>query len=163
MDFVKDVQPIFSATCYECHGPAKQKAKLRLDSKELAMAGGNSGPSIVPGDSAKSYLVKRLLGQGDEDQMPAKHDPLSDAQIATVRAWIDQGAAWPDGASTAGAKIERHWAYVKPTRPPVPASADPRDAGLGPQPDRRLRPGPAGEGRVLRPRPRPTGPRSSAG
>ena len=96
MDFVRQVQPILQSACYECHGPKKHKGKLRLDSRPLAMHGGGSGRAIVPGDSGKSYLIQRVLGRGDEDRMPLKHDPLSDEQIAVLRAWIDQGAEWPD-------------------------------------------------------------------
>jgi mono/diheme cytochrome c family protein len=121
VDFVRDVQPIFKASCYECHGEKKPKGKLRLDSKALAMKGGANGAAIVPGKGRESYLVKRLRGDGGEDRMPLDHDPLSAAQIALVERWIDEGAAWPDAASVATAKIESHWAYAKPVRPPLPA------------------------------------------
>ena len=57
----------------------------------------------MPGDSAKSYLVHRLLGEGGEDQMPLDHDPLPVDQVALIRAWIDQGAEWPVAAGTTAA------------------------------------------------------------
>src|SRR6476659_8708157 len=73
VDFEKDVQPIFKATCYECHSAKKIKGNLRLDAKELAMKGGSNGVGITPGKGKTSYLVKRLRGEGDEDRMPLDH------------------------------------------------------------------------------------------
>src|SRR4051812_42193442 len=96
VDFATQIQPILKQACYDCHGPQKQKGKLRLDSRELALAGGGTGPAIVPGNSSASYLIKRVLGEGDEDRMPIKRDPLTADQIALLKLWIDQGAHWPD-------------------------------------------------------------------
>src|SRR5438128_1858357 len=109
VDFVRDIQPILKTSCYECHGPAKQKGKLRLDAKPLALKGGKSGPVIVPGNSEKSGLIERLTTGSDDDRMPQDKDALPAEQIALIRRWIDQGAPWPDSASAAGAKIEKHW------------------------------------------------------
>jgi hypothetical protein len=121
VDFVKSIQPIFASACYECHGEKKPKGKLRLDSKELALKGGSSGKSIIPGSAKQSYLIKRLHGEGGEDRMPLDHDPLPARQVAMVERWINEGANWPDSASISTAKIETHWAYVKPVRPAIPA------------------------------------------
>ena len=120
IDFPSQIQPILKEACYSCHGPDKQKGKLRLDSRELALLGGGSGPAIVPGNGKDSYLVRRIQGEGDEDRMPIKHDPLTAEQTALVKAWIDQGATWPDSANLAGAAIAKHWAYQKPVRPALP-------------------------------------------
>src|SRR5689334_18339670 len=68
VDFVHEVQPILRESCYSCHGPEKKKGDLRLDSKSLAMKGGESGPSIVPGNSIKSPLVQRLISTDDEER-----------------------------------------------------------------------------------------------
>jgi mono/diheme cytochrome c family protein len=124
VDFVRDVQPIFKASCLECHGPQKQKGQFRLDSKTHAMKGGITGKAIVPGKGAESPLVQLLLLADPDERMPRKAKPLSKAQIDLLRAWIDQGAAWPDSASV-DAKVQQHWAYVKPERPRMPAVADP--------------------------------------
>ncbi|MDF2440163.1 MAG: hypothetical protein JWN98_1147, partial [Abditibacteriota bacterium] len=120
IDFVSQVQPIFVTNCYPCHSAQKVRGKLRLDAKALAMAGGLSGVAIVPGNSEKSYLVQRILGAGDEARMPLGHNPLTPAQIQTIRAWIDGGAVWPQSASVE-VKPQKHWAYIKPTqhKPPV--------------------------------------------
>src|SRR5205823_4621476 len=96
VDFDREVRPILSSSCYECHGPRKQKGALRLDAKVTALAGGANGKSILPGRGAESLLVHRLKGGGGEDRMPLKKDPLTDAQIALITRWIDQGAPWPD-------------------------------------------------------------------
>jgi len=124
VDFVREIQPIFRQNCYQCHGPEKQKAQLRFDSKGSVYAGGQSGKTIEPGHSADSRVIHRVLGLDGDDRMPLHNDPLSAKQIALLKAWIDKGAVWPDSASVANAKIEKHWAYVKPVRPALPAVKD---------------------------------------
>ena len=99
VDFVKDVQPIFAARCYECHGPKKQESAFRLDHKGTALHGGEIGTAIVPGKSAESPLVKYVAGVEKDLKMPPKGDPLTAEQVGIIRAWIDQGAEWPDSAS----------------------------------------------------------------
>lgn len=93
--YEKDIQPIFEKNCFKCHGPQKQKAKLRLDSLDSALKGGEEGPDIVAGNSAKSPLVINVAQIGDEDDYmppPDKGKALSKDQIGLIRAWIDQGA-----------------------------------------------------------------------
>src|SRR5688572_10787746 len=124
VDFVRDIQPLFKASCLECHGPEKPKARFRLDSKAHALKGGIGGKSILPGKGAESPLVHLLLSTDPEERMPRKAPPLAKAQIDLIRAWIDQGAEWPDAASV-NAKVEQHWAYVKPSRPALPKVKDP--------------------------------------
>ena len=124
VDFVKDIQPIFQQSCYKCHGAQKHKGELRLDAKPLALKGGTTGPMLEAGHGDRSLIVQRLLGVGDDDRMPLKADPLPPAQIALVKAWIDQGAKWPDSASGSDAKLTKHWAYEKPVRPALPAVKD---------------------------------------
>jgi len=95
LTFVTDIKPIFDKSCIECHGPKKKKGDLRLDSRELALKGGEEGPSIKVGDSANSELVKLVARIGDEENwMPPvdKGKPLSPEQVGLIRAWIDQGA-----------------------------------------------------------------------
>src|SRR5688572_12648730 len=92
IDFVRDIQPIFEASCYKCHGPAKVRGGLRLDDRDAAMRGGESGALLVARRSGDSLIVRRILGLGGDDPMPKEGDPLTPAQIALIRAWIDQGA-----------------------------------------------------------------------
>jgi hypothetical protein len=120
IDFVRDIQPILKASCYACHGSGLQMGQLRLDSKQLALQGGHSGQVIIPGKSEESPLVQRILGLGDRARMPLQGEPLTRDQINRVRAWIDQGAPWPDEASLPEATIAKHWAYIKPARPEPP-------------------------------------------
>ena len=93
----KDIKPIFEKSCTKCHGAEKQKGKLRLDSLEAALKGGED-KVVIPGDSAGSILVHNVAHVGDEDDyMPPpdnkdKIPPLTREQIGLIRAWIDQGA-----------------------------------------------------------------------
>ncbi len=126
VDFVRDIQPIFKTYCAECHGPTKGRARLRLHTPELISRGGESGPILVPGNSQGSLLIHRVLGLDGDDRMPLDGDPLPEDAVARLRAWIDQGAPGPGGAtlsaSTAGPAepVLEHWAYVKPKRPALP-------------------------------------------
>jgi hypothetical protein len=121
VDFVRDVQPLLKEHCIACHGEKKQKGQLRLDSKTLALRGGTSGKVLLPGNGKQSRLVTILLEPNADDRMPQKADPLPTKAIDLIRAWIDQGAEWPDSASTANAEIPKHWSHVKPVRPATPA------------------------------------------
>ena len=120
IDFVSDIQPLFKGACYECHGPRKQEGGLRFDHKATALGAGDSGRVIVPGKSADSPLIRLVATPGDKG-MPRKGPRLTEEQIATLRAWIDQGAQWPDAASIVLANRTGHWAYTAPQRPPLPA------------------------------------------
>jgi mono/diheme cytochrome c family protein len=130
VDFTRDIEPIFRRYCYECHGPAGEtKGDLRLYSPDLIRSGGASGPVIAPGKSGDSYLIHRILGIGGEDKMPLERDPLPEATFALLRAWIDQGAVMPatspaTAIASVDAPLNRHWAYVAPTRPDLPSVAN---------------------------------------
>ncbi len=94
VDFARDVKPIFDATCVECHGSDKVRARLRMDSVEALQKGGKNGALLKPGDPENSLVMRRVLGLDGEDQMPLDKDPLSDAQIDTLRRWIAAGAPY---------------------------------------------------------------------
>ncbi|MGH7224134.1 MAG: DUF1549 domain-containing protein, partial [Gemmataceae bacterium] len=117
IDFIKDVRPIFAASCYSCHGEKKHKGDLRLDRKASALGGG----AIVPGKSAYSPLIQRVAGLEPDKKMPPKGPGLSAAQVGILRAWIDRGAVWPDDAETSA---RRHWAYQPLRDPPIPSIKD---------------------------------------
>ncbi len=93
--FASIVQPIFLASCVECHGSRKSKAGLRLDSFAHVIAGGESGNTVVPGNIADSELARRIsLERTDEDAMPPKKKQgLSPDQIEAVKWWIANGAS----------------------------------------------------------------------
>lgn len=118
VDFVRDVRPIFQSRCYECHGEKKQKSGLRLDLKSAALRGGDKhGPDIVPGKPADSPLIHFVTTQDEDEIMPPKGDRLTDSELKTLAAWIEQGAVWPDGVDVAK-EVDRldHWAF-KPIAP----------------------------------------------
>ncbi len=122
VDFRRDIEPIFRANCYKCHGTQKASSQLRLDLKASAMKGGMTGAVILPGSSKDSRLMHRILGEGGEQRMPLGGEPIKPEQIELIRKWIDQGAVWPDdsGLRTQGSGLPTHWAFVKPSRPALP-------------------------------------------
>lgn len=124
VDFVTDVQPILSVACYECHGPDAQEAGLRLDVRAMALAGADSGPVIVPGNSAQSRLIHLAAGLDHETgRMPPEDfgDALTGEQISLLRSWIDRGAEWPDDADGGTRRTSDHWSFqaIAKTEPPI--------------------------------------------
>jgi ankyrin repeat protein len=97
VDFVRDVQPILRQNCYGCHGPQQHMNNFRLDRRSDAMRGGTIAV-IGPGNSEGSRMYQRLIGPDFGPQMPPT-GKLQPEQIATIKAWIDQGAEWPDSAA----------------------------------------------------------------
>ncbi|MBK9384344.1 MAG: c-type cytochrome [Planctomycetes bacterium] len=99
VDFAKQIRPIFEARCAECHGPAKQKGKLRLDRSESVLPKNGKEGRLEPGHPEKSLLVEMIeLPADDPDAMPPEGDRLSAEQIALIRRWIQEGADWPASA-----------------------------------------------------------------
>jgi mono/diheme cytochrome c family protein len=127
--FETKIRPILATHCQECHGPRKQEANLRLDSRASVLAGGDNGPAARAGDPAHSLLVTAV--QYDSDvQMPPK-EKLDDASIAALVSWVEKGLPWPAESATsrpAGgvAKFiirpeDREFWSLKPVvRPPLP-------------------------------------------
>lgn len=109
VDFEKDVQPVLARSCFSCHSASLASAGLRLDSRASALK------VITPGNSANSRLIQMVEGVGTDKRMPLGGKPLDPALIAILRKWIDEGALWPEGGP------KKHWAYVKPVRPQIPA------------------------------------------
>jgi mono/diheme cytochrome c family protein len=119
VNFHRDIRPIFSETCYQCHGPddKQRKAELRLDSKTSAFADRGGHFAIVPGKPAESVLLQRITSTDPKKRMPhAKSGKkLSAQQIDLIRRWIEQGAPWSD-----------HWSFIPPARPAVPVVGNPQ-------------------------------------
>ncbi len=154
IDFVKDVQPIFAAACLKCHGPTLQEGEYRLDVREIALTKGASyAPNIIPKRSADSPLIQFVAGQVDGLQMPAKGPKLTAEQIGILRAWIDQGAPWPDSATIKIADKLAWWSLQPLRAVAVPATANdshPLDAFIrGKLTEQKLHPSPRAERRVL--------------
>jgi hypothetical protein len=134
VDFARDVEPIFHERCYMCHGSAVQMNGLRLDRKADALRGSLAGPVIVPGNSADSKLLQRVLSDQEGVRMPPAGEPLAGSQIDALRAWIDAGAEWPERAAPPELSAEdksRHWSYRPVQRlaaPEVQQQSWPRNA-----------------------------------
>ena len=143
VDFVREVRPIFETHCYECHGEVKHKGGLRLDVKAAALKGGdNDGPNIIPGKAKESSLIHFVTSTHEDEVMPPKGVRLSAEQVATLIAWINEGATWPDGVDLVKLKDKSdHWSFK-----PVKTFADLRtidafiDAKLAEQDLRRSQP-----------------------
>ena len=116
VDFTQEIRPLLSARCLNCHGPddASREAGLRLDRRDDALRVLDSGSrAIVPGDPAASELIVRVASDDPDLRMPPSGSgkPLTPQEIAVLRRWIEQGAAY-----------EGHWAWRPPqaATPPVP-------------------------------------------
>jgi mono/diheme cytochrome c family protein len=113
--FEKEVRPLLAENCFQCHGEAKQKGGLRLDSLEGVLHGGESGPAVVPGNPAESLLIEAVNHDGLE--MPPK-GKLSDAQIDALKRWVQIGAPWPGAghATSSGTPAVRRTALTDEDR-----------------------------------------------
>ena len=114
------VKELLAAKCHSCHGALKQKAKLRLETRDLML----KGEVIVPGQAAKSLLIERVEDMG-EDRMPPPEEgaALKSGEIALLRRWIDGGAKAPAGEPVRQGPGE-HWAFQVPRRTDLPDDAD---------------------------------------
>ncbi len=117
IQFNRDIRPLLSDACFQCHGPDKaaRKAKLRLDIEADAKADRDGVASIVPGDPMASESFLRMITTDHDDLMPPPESgkSLSKDEIALIKKWIEQGAPW-----------QGHWAYVRPERPTAPGVED---------------------------------------
>ncbi len=114
VDFNRDVRPVFSNICFECHGPDanERQTDWRLDTKEGAFQELDAGGfAIVPGKSAASEMYRRLTAEDPAERMPPEDFPKQPTkeQIENIKKWIDQGAKW-----------RGHWAFEKPQQPQPP-------------------------------------------
>src|SRR5262249_13202995 len=134
VSFNTEIRPLFEKSCWKCHGAAIQLSRFDLRTREAALKGGVKGADIVPGKAEESRLYRLVAGL-EKPAMPMD-GKLSDAEIARIKDWINQGAGWdtsaapaaPATASLAGLKDmvitpeqRSYWAFQKPVRPAVPA------------------------------------------
>jgi mono/diheme cytochrome c family protein len=163
VDFEREIKPLFESACVKCHGPEKAKNGFRIDSRSHALAGGDHGVDIIPGDSAKSPLVHFVAGLVPDMEMPpkGKGEPFTAAQVGLLRAWIDQGAKWDreEIADEVRKQVDKtDWWSLKPLIKPVlpqPANREsevvnPIDAFvLAKLAEKGLRPSPQADRRTL--------------
>ena len=137
VSFSKDIQPILEQNCLSCHGQSMQSSRLDLSTREGALRGGTRWPAIVPGHAEDSYMYRLAAGL-DKPAMPLGGKKLTDAQLATIKNWIDQGAHWDTDVVVAKtstnpfAELENaklppgagdYWAFKLPVQAPVPTVA----------------------------------------
>jgi hypothetical protein len=160
--FSTDIQPIFQSSCWKCHSTAVQLSKLNLSSRESALAGGEHGMVLSPGNAEKSRLYRMVAGF-EKPAMPLD-GKLTAAQIESIKLWIDQGAVW-DGATPAKpvsgpvsanedaplpAGARNYWAFREPVEQKVEGSANPIDVFIKRELQKRgLHPAPAADRRTL--------------
>lgn len=124
IDFQRDVQPIFEAHCYDCHGADEQSSGLRLDTRTAMLRGGNRGTAVIASKPNESVLLHALLGEHDTPRMPPEDygDPLDETEITLIRTWIAQGATGPDDSAVAQSlrRTSDHWSFQPVVRPPIP-------------------------------------------
>ena len=132
--FESKVRPVLVENCFKCHGPDKQKAGLRLDSRAAAVAGGALGAAVVPGKPEDSLLVTAVRHTDDDLKMPPSKK-LNAEQVADLTRWVKIGAPWPGESSSAAAPVatkssvgmqitdkdRAHWAFQPVKRPAIPA------------------------------------------
>ena len=109
VDFVKNIQPILEFSCVACHREGEDDGGLRLDQKEFALKGGDSGPALVPLQPEKSplYTLTTLPADHDDLMPPSnKGGPLPKEEIDMLRMWIEQGALWPENITLVPRKKE---------------------------------------------------------
>ena len=138
VDFQREIRPMLSEACFQCHGPdqGSRMAGLRLDTRAGAFA-----RAIVPGKPLESRLYQRVTHEKSALRMPppASHKVLTDAQKTTLKTWIEQGAPWKE-----------HWAFIAPEKAVVPAGRNPIDHFvLAKLADEGLTPGLAADRRTL--------------
>ncbi len=133
VDFVREVRPILEKHCYECHGPEKQKNGYRLDVRDIALKGGDSGAAAIrPHDAKQSPLIRFVSGEDEDMVMPPKKSKkprLTMAEVDVLRAWINEGPAWPDEFAGTASDTKPLWSLKSLVKPPVPeGAANPIDA-----------------------------------
>ena len=116
-----EVRTIFAHNCYKCHGKAKVKGELRLDSREAIMKGGENGVVVVPDRPEKSEMIRRIsLPANHKDVMPEKGKRLTEREIAVLEFWIKKGAPWPEGPEKSIYRV----AALEPRNPDIPEGPD---------------------------------------
>jgi mono/diheme cytochrome c family protein len=118
IDFGADVAPIVRASCINCHGKGRTKGGFSLETRESLLKGGDSGPVVVPGQSAESHLIELVSGLDPDNVMPQKGSKLTPEQVGLLRAWIDQGLPW-DAKVTFAKPPPRNLHPRQPALPPA--------------------------------------------
>ena len=123
VDFAHEVVPILRKHCAECHAGDKRKGSLSMNTRAALLEGGENGAVLVPGQAKQSKLIEVVLSADPDVRMPPKGERLSPSEIATLRAWVDQGADWTEGFAF---KKPAYEPPLRPRQPVLPAARDGR-------------------------------------
>lgn len=127
VDFKRDVYPLLRSQCFDCHAGDSPAAGHRLDVYDELLGYSTGEVLAEPGRSRTSRLIQAVAADSPDQRMPPDGaDPLSDKQIAMLKAWIDQGMRWDDQLLPPPLIESDHWAFQPITRPAVPAVDDGR-------------------------------------
>lgn len=119
--FENHVRPVLAEHCLKCHGPKKQWAGLRLDSRDALLKGGDTGPAIDPRKPASSLLIRAVRHEDENLQMPPE-EKLSVRQIADLTRWVEMGTPFPDASpASARSRDPNHWAFQPPVDRSLPS------------------------------------------
>ncbi|WP_337176495.1 PSD1 and planctomycete cytochrome C domain-containing protein [Paludisphaera sp.] len=116
------VRTVLAEACVKCHGATKQSGGLRLDSREAILAGGDTGPAVVPGDPRAGTLLAAISHDEDADLKMPPSGPLPREARDALAAWVTAGAPWPEAAASTAIEGRAHWAFE-----PLAAVAPPED------------------------------------
>ncbi len=119
VSFTDDIRPLLQVSCVRCHARGNDKGGFSIETRESLLRGGDTRPAVVPGRSADSFLIDLVSGNEPDMVMPKKGSRLTSTQIALLRDWIDQGAAWDPGVTFARA-APRNLARRAPALPEAP-------------------------------------------
>ena len=129
--FEKKIRPLLSDHCYACHSAeTKPAGGLRVDDRNGLLGGGDTGPAVVPGHPEKSLILERIHHSDPKKRMPKEGDLLTEAEVADLTTWIQDGVAWPRERIPASLGKNRadyedlkahHWAWQPRKNPAVPA------------------------------------------
>jgi hypothetical protein len=125
VDFQREVAPILQRRCLSCHNDRDHRGGLSLQSAQATRKGGESGKVIDPGDATSSYLLDLLMPTDGVAEMPKGQPPLKPAEVAVIRRWIVEGAAWPKDLLL---KPPVLWSLQPLKRPEVPTGIAATDA-----------------------------------
>ncbi len=115
VDFAHEVVPILRKHCGECHTGDKKKGSFSMNTRATLLEGGESGAVLFPGQASKGRLLESIVSEDPDERMPPKGARVSQAEVAVLRAWVEQGAVWTEGFAF------KQPAYEPPLRPRRPA------------------------------------------
>jgi len=124
--FEKRIRPVLVERCYQCHSlsAGKEKGGLRVDSRESLLAGGGTGPAVVPGDPDKSLLVQAIRHKDPDTAMPPKGGALPADAVKDFESWVRHGAVFPAALAAMKKSPLEHWAYKPVKAAPAPDVKD---------------------------------------